>query len=667
MTADLDKLCANTIRMLAVDAVEKANSGHPGLPMGAADYAFVLWNRFLRYSASNPGWPNRDRFVLSAGHGSMLLYSLLHLAGFDVTLQDLKSFRQWGSKTPGHPESFRTPGVETTTGPLGQGIGNAVGMAIAEKMMATRFNRPDFAPIDHVVYALAGDGDMMEGVSGEAASLAGHLGMDNLILLYDDNRITIDGGTDLAFSEDVAKRFEAYGWFTRRIDGHDHAQIAAALTEARSMPGRPHLILARTHIGFGSPHRVDTSKAHGSPLGKEEVAATKKALGWPQEPTFLVPQEVHGVFRKRTEELEEVRRTWEKGFTAWRTQHPDLAESWDALRGKSCGRNLFEQLCKELPAMPDATRNISGKLQQIVAQACPSLVGGAADLNESTKTEILGSDLIRKNDFSGRNIAVGIREHAMGSILNGLALYGGWIPFGSTFLVFSDYMRPAIRLAALSRLQTIYVFTHDSIFLGEDGPTHQAVEHVSALRLIPNLFVLRPADSLECAVAWRMAMERSDGPSAICLTRQKVPGIARSSSSRPEDPLHGGYLVWGEKIRKPALILVATGSELHLALGAARELESRGLDSRVVSMLCAEEFERQPEAYKAEIFPDAVPVAAVEAGRSSFWHKYVGRDGLILGLDRFGESAPDGVLAEKFGFTIPAVTERILEWLKTRG
>ncbi|MFH1016702.1 MAG: transketolase [Pseudomonadota bacterium] len=666
MTVNLEKLCANTIRMLAVDAVERANSGHPGLPMGAADYTFVLWNRFLRYSASDPKWPNRDRFVLSAGHGSMLLYALLHLAGFGVTLEDLKSFRQWESRTPGHPESFRTPGVEATTGPLGQGIGNAVGMTIAAKMMAARFNRPDFAPVDHRIYALAGDGDMMEGVSGEAASLAGHLGLENLTVLYDDNRITIDGSTDLAFSEDVAKRFEAYGWGTRRIDGHDRAQIAAALEEACAETGRPQLILARTHIGFGSPHRVDTSKAHGTPLGKEEVEATKKALGWPLEPLFLVPEEVRGVFRARTLEVEGLRGKWEQGFAAWRAKYPDLAEEWDAVAARKVDPNLAAEFLKNLPPMPDATRNISGKLQQLVARACPSLVGGAADLNESTKTEILGSGTIRKGDFAGRNLAFGIREHAMGSILNGLALYGGWVPFGSTFLAFSDYMRPSIRLAALSRLAAIYVFTHDSVFLGEDGPTHQAVEQLGALRLIPNLHVIRPADSLECAAAWLLALRRSEGPSVICLTRQKLAAIERPGSLRFEEPLRGGYVVWGERVRKPAAILAATGSELHLAMGAARELGSRGFDVRVVSLLCAEEFDRQPEEYRREIFPPSIPTVAVEAGRSAFWYRYVGREGLILGIDRFGESAPDNVLAEKFGFTVPAVTARILDWLKQK-
>jgi transketolase len=662
MSADLTKLAVNTIRMLAVDGVEKANSGHPGMPMGAADYSFVLWNRYLRFSASDPKWPNRDRFVLSAGHGSMLLYSLLHLAGFDMSLSDLQNFRQWGSKTPGHPECFRTAGVETTTGPLGQGAGNAVGMALAAKMMAARFNREDFSPINHFVYVVAGDGDLMEGVSGEASSLAGHLKLNNLIVVYDDNRITIDGSIDLSFSEDVAKRYEAYGWFTQRIDGHNHTEIAAAIERAQAQREKPSMILARTHIGFGAPTKVDTAKAHGAPLGKDEVEATKKALGWPLSPTFIVPDEVKKLFAQRTSELEGEKKRWEEGLIRWREKHPDLSKSWDAHWKKEAPTNLFEELTTNLPAMPDATRSTSSKIEQTLAKLVPALVGGSADLAESTKTDVHGSPLIKANSYEGRNIAFGIREHAMGAVMNGMSLYGSFIPLGSTFLIFSDYVRPSIRLSALSQLQTIYVFTHDSVFLGEDGPTHQAVEHLASLRLIPNLALVRPADSVECAAAWQIAMARKSGPTVIALTRQKLPAITRDAEFKNEETLTGGYVAWGRRFEKPDAILIATGSELALAASAAQELEKGGMKVRVVSMPCAEIFEAQPEKYRDQVLPLNVPTAAIEAGRTDYWHKFVGRSGLVIGVDRFGESAPDKVIAEKLGFTVPAATEKIKTW-----
>jgi transketolase len=657
------RLAVNTIKMLAVDAIEKANSGHPGLPMGAADYAFVLWNRYLRYSAQKPLWPNRDRFVLSGGHGSTLLYSLLHLAGFDLALDELKNFRQWGSKTPGHPEFGETPGVEATTGPLGQGLGNGVGMAIAAKMMASRFNRNDFSPIDHRVYVIATDGDMMEGVASEAASLAGHLKLSNLIVIYDDNRITLDGPADWSFSENVPKRFESYGWATQSIDGHDHAQIARALDKARATTDRPSLISARTHIGEGAPHKHDTSEVHGSPLGPEETKGTKEALGWPLSPTFLVPAEVRALFAERSAALENERKSWEEGLARWRKNHPDLSELWNAHWEKRVPDDLYARLLETLPKMPNATRSAGGEIYQTTAELVPALIGGAADLVSSTKTEIKKSTALSAADFSGRNFHFGIREHGMGAIQNGLAQYGSFIPLGSTFLVFSDYMRGSIRLAALSKLQTVYVFTHDSVFLGEDGPTHQPIEQLSALRLIPNLAVVRPADSLECAGAWEIALSRKKGPTAICLTRQKLPSIERDRGVTPQEILKGGYIVAEASGLHPEVVIAATGSELHLAIGAKKLLDAKGIATRVVSMPCLEAFAGQSDEYRNRILPRDVRAVAIEAGSTDLWHKWIGKEGLGIGMERFGASAPDTVLAEKFGFTAPQIANRIEGWL----
>ncbi len=650
-----------TIKFLAVDAVEKADSGHPGLPMGAADAAFVLWSRFLRFDPQLPEWPDRDRFVLSAGHGSMLLYALLHLSGYDLLLDELKSFRQWGSRTPGHPEFGVTPGVEATTGPLGQGIGNAVGMALAAKMLAARFNGAGpFQPISHRIFVLASDGDMMEGISGEACSLAGHLGLGGLIVLYDDNRITIEGKTDLAFSEDVARRYEAYGWHAQRVDGHDRGAISSAIDAALAEKERPSLIVCRTHIAHGAPTKQDTADAHGAPLGADEVRATKEKEGWPLEPAFHIPGEVRDFFRSRAEEGMLMRTSWERGFVSWRRENPERAALWDALWCRTVPADFTRTLIEQAPTGDGATRAHGSAVLQIAAQLVPALIGGSADLAPSTKTIIQGSPSVARGAFSGRNFHYGVREHAMGAMVNGILYHGAFRPYGATFLVFSDYMRPSIRLAALSHLPSIFVFTHDSIFVGEDGPTHEPVEHVAALRLIPNLDVFRPADGLETALAWGMALERSDGPTAILLTRQKLPGIEREAKGQLADPRRGAYLSVGDE--RPDAVAIATGSELHLAVAARRALSGRK-KLNVVSAPCLGIFARQEKAYRERLLPKGVPVVSIEAGRSEPWQAWTGPDGLNIGVDRYGASAPDKVIGEKLGFTADQVTQRIREWL----
>ena len=665
-SSDLDKLAANTLRFLAVDAVQKANSGHPGMPMGAADYAFLLWNRYLRFNPKDPAWPDRDRFILSAGHGSMLLYGLLHLFGYGVSLEDLKQFRQLGSKTPGHPEYGLTPGVETTTGPLGQGFGNGVGMAISGKMLAARFNRGGFAPISYRVFGIVSDGDLMEGISAEAASIAGHLGLNNLIYIYDDNHITIEGDTALAFSEDVQRRFEAYGWSVQRIDGHSFAQIDAALQKATAEQQRPSLIIARTHIAYGSPHKQDSASAHGAPLGEEEVIATKQNLGWPTDKTFYVPDEVRRYVSARVERLKEEYDSWHRRFTDWRAANPELAKLWDELFEKPLPENLGTELVAAVRGEQGATRALSGKVLQKAAELVPALCGGSADLAPSTKTVIHGSPEIHRGDFSGRNFHFGIREHGMGAILNGLALSGAWIPYGSTFLVFSDYMRPPIRLAALMGIQVIYVFTHDSIFVGEDGPTHQPVEQLAALRVIPNLLVFRPADAEEVALSWAFALRRKDGPSALVLTRQSVPALEREIPLTEKSFARGAYVLHQEQGEQPDLVLIATGSEVGLALEAAKELEAAGKHVRVVSLPCDQLFLQQDQAFRETVLgPPDVPRVAMEAGVSALWPRIVGKDALIIAQDRFGASAPAKDLAKHFGFTTEAVLQRIREqgWL----
>jgi transketolase len=664
MTVD-PKLAAkavHTIKFLAVDAVQRADSGHPGLPMGAADAAFVLWTAFLRHDPRDPAWRDRDRFVLSAGHGSMLLYALLHLYGYDLSLADLQAFRQWGSRTPGHPEFGLTPGVEATTGPLGQGIANAVGMALAAKMLAARVNGAGgFDPVRHRVFVLASDGDVMEGVSGEASSLAGHLRLGHLIVLYDDNRITIEGETRLAFSEDVARRYEAYGWHTQRVDGHDHAAIAAALEAALAEAERPSLVVCRSHIAHGSPGKQDTADAHGSPLGAAEVRATKQAHGWPLEPEFFVPDDVRACFRSLAEEGAQRRATWSASFERWRGQHPDRAAAWDAAWTRDLPSDFTERLVAEAPRAAGATRAHGAVVLQQAAARIPALVGGSADLAPSTKTIIDGSPSVAPGEFAGRNLHFGIREHAMGAMLNGMLYHGAFRPYGSTFLVFSDYMRPSIRLAALAGLPAIYVFTHDTIFVGEDGPTHEPIEHAGALRLIPDLHVFRPADGAETALAWGLALERLDGPTAILLTRQKVPAIDRDAGVTTAAMRRGAYIV--ADAERPEAIVAATGSELHLALAARRALAAEGRRLRVVSVPCLEIFRRQERAWRERVFPAGVPVATVEAGRTEPWRELCGTGGLAIGIDRFGASAPAEVLAEKLGFTAEQVTARIRDWL----
>ncbi len=661
---DIEQLAVNTIRFLAVDAVQKANSGHPGLPMGAADYAFVLWTKFLRFHPQQPQWPNRDRFVLSAGHGSMLLYALLHLSGYDVSLTDMQNFRQLGSKTPGHPEFGLTPGVETTTGPLGQGFGNGVGMAVAAKMSAARFNTPAFAPLTYRVFGVVSDGDLMEGVASEAASLAGHWGLGNLIYIYDDNHITIEGNTSLAFTEDVGKRFTAYGWQVQAIDGHNHREIHAALQQALAETKKPSLIIARTHIAFGSPNKQDTAEAHGSPLGEEEVKATKEKLGWPLEPKFWVPSPVRELFDRRIVELVQEYNRWQSDFATWRQANPQLAKAWDDFCDKRLSADLDQSLLSVIAGKEGATRSLSGKVLQKAAALMPSLCGGSADLEQSTKTFIQGSPAICATDFSGRNFHFGIREHGMGAILNGIALSGGWIPYGSTFFVFADYMRPAIRLAALMKLQVIYVFTHDSFYVGEDGPTHQPVEHLAALRVIPNLLVIRPADAEETALAWTLALQNQNGPTALILTRQNLPVLHRDQPLTLPKMQQGGYIVQEADHGEAEFVLIATGSEVALAAAVQTTLRAEGHPTRLVSLPADQLFLQQPPAIRQQILgSESAKRIVLEAGVPDLWPRLVGSDALVIGQERFGESAPAEELAQHFGFTV----ESVLAKIKTKG
>ncbi|NDY42291.1 transketolase [Dissulfurirhabdus thermomarina] len=666
----LDERCVNAIRMLAVDQVEAARSGHPGMPMGAAPMAYVLWTRFLRFDPRDPAWPDRDRFVLSAGHGSALLYALLHLCGFDLPLEELKRFRQWGSRTPGHPEYGHTPGVETTTGPLGQGLANGVGMAMAERFLAARFNRPGHEIVDHYVYGIVSDGDLMEGISHEAASLAGHLRLGRLIYLYDDNHISIDGPTEISFTEDRAARFAAYGWHVQRVeDGNDLAAIAAAIEAARAEHDRPSLIAVRTHIGYGSPHKQDTPSVHGEPLGPEETRLTKERLGWPVEPPFFVPDDVRDRFREAAERGAAAAAAWRERLSAFRSAFPDAAAEWDrALAGR-----LPEGWDAEIPVFPAdpagaATRVTSGKVLNALAKRVPNLVGGSADLSPSNKTLIEGEGDFGPGDYGCRNVRFGVREHGMGGILNGMALHGGLLPYGGTFLIFSDYLRPSIRLAALMRLHVIYVFTHDSIGLGEDGPTHQPVEHLAALRAMPGLTVVRPCDANETAEAWRWAVAEAEGPVALALTRQKVPVLDRGALAPADGLRKGAYVLADIGGGAPRLILVASGSEVALALEAARELAAEAGTVRVVSMPSWELFERQPEAYRREVFPPEVTArVAVEAGVAQGWERYVGSAGAVVGLEHFGASAPAKVLFEEFGITAAAVVDRARKLLRGGG
>ncbi len=650
----IDSLCVNTLRFLAVDAVEKARSGHPGTPMEAAGLGYVLWTKVLRHDPENPAWPNRDRFILSAGHASMLLYGLLHLTGYPVSLDDLKNFRQWDSKTPGHPEAGHTPGVETTTGPLGQGFATGVGMAMAERLMAARFNRPDMPVVDHAVWAFVSDGDIMEGLSSEAASLAGHLKLGKIKYVYLDNAITIEGSTGLAFSEDVAKRFEAYGWRTVRIpDPENLSNVEAVLKDVQSNNERPTLVLARTHIGFGAPNKQDTAEAHGAPLGPAETALAKKNLNWPQTPTFFVPDDARTHWGRAKERGTALRSAWDGLLRKYKSAYPDFGDTWESLRINPLplGWETAVPVFKKGDDM--ATRQASGKTIQSLAARLENLVGGSADLAPSNNTFMDGAGHFSA-DETGRNFHFGIREHAMGAILNGIALYGGFIPFGGTFLTFADYMRPAIRLAALMKLGVIYVFTHDSIGVGEDGPTHQPVEHVASLRCIPGLSVIRPADANETAQAWKTALARRDGPTALILSRQKLPTLDRTVFSGAEGCRRGGYRL----DQDPAVdvLLIATGSEVALALAARERLAQDKITAGVVSLPSHDLFEQQDAAYRQQVLPDTVKTrVAIEAGVSFGWDRWTGSAGEKVTLDRYGASAPGEIVQEKLGFTVEAV------------
>ena len=649
------QLTVDTIRGLAMDIVQKANSGHPGAPMGMADIASVLFLKHLKYNPQDPRWPDRDRFVLSNGHASSLLYSLLHLAGYSVSMDDLKAFRQWDSITPGHPENDLTPGVETTTGPLGQGSGNAVGMALAEAMLAARFGSEI---VDHYTYVFAGDGCMMEGITHEVFSLAGHLRLNKLILVYDDNRITIEGKTDLAYSDDVRRRFEGYHWNVLSIDGHNHEEIDQALTAAKKETDRPTIIIARTHIAKGSPNKQDTSGSHGSPLGDAEIAATKKLLGLPEDKFFHVPDEVRSVFAERKQQLSNDYLQWHKRCAEFRNADPALAAQWDAAQEGSIPANLDKILPKFSPDKAMASRQASGAVLQELAKAIPSLVGGSADLAPSTNTELKGFDSVQAGCMTGRNLHFGIREHGMAAIMNGMALHGGFIVYGATFLVFSDYCRPAVRLSALMHLPVIYVFTHDSVFLGEDGPTHQAVEHLAALRAIPNLTVIRPGDAAETSQAWAAALRNRHGPTALILSRQSLPTLDRSVCAPAAGLQQGAYTLWQNRDGAPDLIILATGSEVAPALKAAQSMEKESAAIRVVSFPSWELFDSQPNDLKEKILPAACAKRlVVEAGVSHGWQKYAGSAGAMVCLDRFGASAPAEVLAEKFGFTAEHIAQ----------
>lgn len=658
---ELDLLCVNALRFMAVDAVQKAGSGHPGLPLGSASMAYALWDRFLKFNPHDSNWPDRDRFILSAGHGSALLYSLLHLTGFDLSLEQLKRFRQWESQTPGHPEYKKTPGVEATTGPLGQGFSNAVGMAMAERALAARFNRTDHNIVDHYTYVIASDGDMMEGVTSEAASLAGHLRLGKLIVLYADNRISIEGNTQIAFSEDVMKRFSAYGWHTQFIaDGNDLTAVSKALELAKDIKDEPSLLAVRTHIGFGSPHKQDTAAAHGEPLGEDEVRLTKEHLGWPVEPSFYIPNEVSEHFRLAVSRGIKVQQEWKSRFEKYSSAYPELALEFErVIKGQlptkwSAGR--IQQIEGGM-----ATRSASEYAINALAADIPEFIGGSADLAPSTKTLIKDGGDFEAAHPAGRNLHFGVREHAMGAILNGLSLHKGFIVYGATFLIFSDYMRPPIRLAAMNGLPVIYVFTHDSIGMGEDGPTHQPVEQLLGLRSVPGLTVIRPADANETLAAWEYAVSHPTGPIALILTRQKLPILNPVQFPKIMDgvPL-GGYVLAEGKIKlKLDLILIATGSEVHLALESQEKLKLEGISVRVVSLPSWNIFESQSKAYRNEVLPSDVPWLAIEAGVSLGWNSYVGPKNIeVIGVDRYGASAPGETVMKEYGFNVENICHK---------
>jgi transketolase len=661
---ELDQLCINTIRALTLDAVQKANSGHPGLPLGAAPMAYVLWTRFMRHNPRNPKWENRDRFLLSAGHGSMLIYSLLHLTGYDLPLDELKNFRQWGSKTPGHPEYGLTPGVEITTGPLGQGFANGVGMAIGAAHLGARFNKENFPLIDHYVYAIVSDGDLMEGVAAESASLAGHLKLGKLIYLYDDNNVTIEGFTSLAFSEDVPKRFESYGWHTRTVaDGNDLDDIEAAIREAQSVTDKPSLISVKTIIGYGMPTQ-GTRKAHSDAPGEDAVKEAKRQLGWPEDSQFYIPEEALAHYREAVQHGEQLEAEWHALVEQYEQKHAEEGKAWRATVSGELPAGWEDHLPKFEDAKPVATRVASGEVINALAKVMPMLIGGSADLGVSNNTDIKDSHSFAAGAYDGRILHFGVREHAMGSTLTGISLNGGLIPYAGTFMTFSDYMRPSIRLAALSEVQVIYVFTHDSVGLGEDGPTHQPIEHLAALRAIPHLFVIRPADPAEVSEAWRIAILRRHAPTALALTRQKVAVIDRKKFAKADGLRRGAYVLADAtatdgSVTTPQLILMATGSEVSLTMEAREKLQADGVPVRVVSFPCWELFEEQSQEYRDEVLPPAVGARlAVEAGVRQGWERYVGAAGDVICLDRFGASAPGEIALRELGFNVDNVLKR---------
>jgi len=656
---NLAELSVNTIRVLSMDAVQAANSGHPGMPMGMADAAYVLWTKFLKHNPKNPNWLNRDRFILSAGHGSMLLYSLLHLTGYDLPLNELKNFRQYKSHTPGHPEYGSTPGVETTTGPLGQGFATGVGMAMAETFMAESFNRDDFNLVDHFTYAIVSDGDLMEGISHEAASLAGHLKLGKLIYLYDSNRISIDGSTDLSFTDDTLKRFEAYGWHVLSIDGHNHEEIEAAITEAQNS-GKPSLIECKTKIGFGSPAKEGTADSHGAPLGDDEIIATKMNLGFPSTEPFFIPDDVKNAMRHALSRGEQWESEWNQHLADYKTEYPEQYKSFKSYTTRSLPDNWDDFLpVFEADDKGMASRKASGKVLNCIAEKLPNFIGGSADLTGSNNTNLDREGVFSATNRTGRNLHYGVREHAMAAAMNGMALHGGVIPFGGTFLVFSDYNKPAIRIAALSKIPTLFVFTHDSIGLGEDGPTHQPVEHLAALRAIPNVHVLRPADANEVSYCWKSAIKRVDGPSVMVLTRQALPTIDRTEFGEANGSEKGAYIIKKEQSDSPDVILIATGSEVYPALLASDILEDSDLSVRVVSAPSLELFEVQSDEYKESVLPSGIKNrVSVEAGSTFGWHKWVGSEGLTIGLDDFGMSAPYEQVFDHFGITPEKIAQR---------
>ncbi len=655
----LDQLCVNTIRTLSIDAVEKANSGHPGMPMGMADVAYVLWTKFLKHNPNNPDWFDRDRFILSAGHGSMLIYSLLHLTGYDVSLEEIKNFRQMGSITPGHPEYGMTPGVETTTGPLGQGFGTGVGMAMAEHFMSAKFNKEGHNIVDHYTYAIVSDGDLMEGISHESASMAGHMGLGKLIYLYDSNSISIEGSTDLAFTEDVPKRFESYNWHVVEIDGHNHDEITTAIEEAQSVTDKPSIIVCTTHIGYGSPNKQDSESSHGSPLGEEEIKLTKEAYGWDPDKKFFIPNEALEKFREEQKKGEKAESDWNEKVKAYEQAFSEEGKAFNAW----VNRELAAELESTLPVFEEdakgmASRAASGKVINAIKEIVPNLFGGSADLGGSTKTDIDGYGSYLPDNPTGRTIHYGVREHAMGAAVNGMALHGGLVPYGATFFVFTDYMRPAIRLAGLMKVPSIFVLTHDSIGLGEDGPTHQPIEHLASLRAMPNITILRPGDANETSHAWKAALENTTGPTLLVLTRQNLPTLSRSDDNSASLVSKGAYVYADAEKETPDAILIGTGSELHLAVEAKGKLTDKGVDARVVSMPSWELFEKQDASYKESVLPKSVTNrVSIEAGATFGWERYIGAEGAAIGLNSFGESAPYEELFEHFGITADAVVK----------